>query len=218
MQGVQVDKVESHDEEGSKILSSPQEGPGEEFVVLLRQQKYLHNLTEQALKKNKPLIILNLMHEKAPLLLADELAGNEKVEQICLGALTICSFPGHSSIPISNCDDVVEGDSEACPSGSKASIPQVASSAALADSDFHQIVSFTFPYHHFPLLLGIGFSHQPRAYFSCVQEFLDIFPSGIYTSVMLTKYKQGGGIFTTQVPKYCEVPTEKQSAGDSRVY
>ncbi|KAM3360423.1 chromatin assembly factor 1 subunit FAS1 [Capsicum galapagoense] len=140
-EGVQVDKVESHDEEGSKILSSPQEGPGEEFVVLLRQQKYLHNLTEQALKKNKPLIILNLMHEKAPLLLADELTGNEKVEQICLGALTICSFPGHSSIPISNCDDVVEGDSEACPSASKASIPQVASSAALSDSDLHQIVS-----------------------------------------------------------------------------
>lgn len=141
-EGVQVDKVESHDAEGSKTLSSSaQEGPGEEFAVLLRQQKYLHNLTEQALRKNKPLIILNFMHEKAPLLLADELTGNEKVEQMCLGALAICSFPGHSSIPISSCNEVVEGDSETCPSGSKTSTPQIASSAALADSDLHQVVS-----------------------------------------------------------------------------
>ncbi|CAN4114947.1 unnamed protein product [Withania somnifera] len=141
-EGVQVDKVESHDVEGSKTLSSStQEGSGEEFVMLLRQLKYLHNLTEQALRKNKPLIILNLMHEKAPLLLADELTGNEKVEQMCLGALSICSFPGHSSIPISTCNDVVEGDSEACPSGSKESTPQIASSAALVDSDLRQVVS-----------------------------------------------------------------------------
>lgn len=141
-EGVQVDKVESPDAEGSKILSSSaQEGASEEFAVLLRQQKYLHNLTEQALRKNKPLIILNLMHEKAPLLWADELTGNEKVEQMCLGALAICSFPGHSSIPISTCNDVIEGDSEASPSGSKASTPQIASSAALADSDLHQVVS-----------------------------------------------------------------------------
>ncbi|XP_059307532.1 chromatin assembly factor 1 subunit FAS1 [Lycium ferocissimum] len=141
-EGVQVDKVESHDAEGSKILSSSaQEVPGEEFAKLLRQQKYLHNLTEQALRKNKPLIILNLMHEKAPLISADELTGNEKVEQMCLGALAICSFPGHSSIPISTCNDEVEGDSEACPSGSKSSSPQMASSAALTDSDLHQVVS-----------------------------------------------------------------------------
>ncbi|KAL3323658.1 hypothetical protein AABB24_038025 [Solanum stoloniferum] len=141
-EGVQVDKVESHDAEGSKILSSSaQEGPSEEFAVLLRQQKYLHNLTEQALRKNKPLIILNLMHEKAPFLLADELTGNEKVEQMCLGALAICSFPGYSSIPISTCDDVIEGDSEPCPSGSKAITPLIASPAALADSDLPQVVS-----------------------------------------------------------------------------
>ncbi|MCD7458048.1 hypothetical protein HAX54_037069 [Datura stramonium] len=79
------------------------------------------------------------MHEKAPLLLADELTGNEKVEQMCLGALAICSFPGHSSIPISTCNDVIEADSEASSSGSKASTPQIASSAALADSDLHQV-------------------------------------------------------------------------------
>lgn len=141
-EGVQVDKVESHDAEGSKILSSSaQEGLSEEFAVLLRQQKYLHNLTEQALRKNKPLIILNLMHEKAPFLLADELTGNEKVEQMCLGGLAICSFPGYSSIPISTCDDVIEGDSEPCPSGSKAITPQIASPVALADSDLPEVVS-----------------------------------------------------------------------------
>lgn len=141
-EGVQVDKVESHDAEGSKNLSSSaQEGLDEEFAVLLRQQKYLHNFTEQALRKNKPLVILNLMHEKAPLLLADELSGNEKVEQMCLGALAICTFPGHPSIPISTFNDVVEEDSEACPSGRKAIAPQIASSASLADSDLHQVVS-----------------------------------------------------------------------------
>ncbi|CAN4126663.1 unnamed protein product [Withania somnifera] len=141
-EGVQVDKVESHDAEGSKNLSSSaQEGLGEEFAVLLRQQKYLHNLTEQALRKNKPLIILNFMHEKAPLSFADELTGNEKVEQMGLGALSICSFPGRSSIPISTWNDVVERDSEASPSGSKASTAQVAASAALVDSDLHQFVS-----------------------------------------------------------------------------
>ncbi|XP_009767043.1 chromatin assembly factor 1 subunit FAS1 [Nicotiana sylvestris] len=141
-EGVHVDKVESHDEEGPKILSSSaQEVQAEEFVMLLRQQKYLHNLTEQALRKNKPLIILNLMREKAPLLLAEELTGNEKVEQMCLGALAICSFPGHSSIPISTCNDVVEGGLEASPSGTKATTSQIASSAVLADSDLHQVVS-----------------------------------------------------------------------------
>lgn len=197
MQGVQVDKVESHDAEGSKNLSSSaQEGLDEEFAVLLRQQKYLHNFTEQALRKNKPLVILNLMHEKAPLLLADELSGNEKVEQMCLGALAICTFPGHPSIPISTFNDVVEEDSEACPSGRKAIAPQIASSASLADSDLHQVVSFTFLLSTFPILFVKMIYLTNPDLISCLQECY-CFPSGICYSVMLTWHKQGGRVFTT---------------------
>ena len=85
MQGIEVDKLAT-DPTVEEAKSSPgcgAESESEEFCVLLWQQKYLHNLTERALRKNQPLIILNLMHEKVPLLMAEDLNGTPKLEQMC---------------------------------------------------------------------------------------------------------------------------------------
>ncbi|VFQ92678.1 unnamed protein product [Cuscuta campestris] len=141
-EGVEFEKNEPDSMAETKVTASlKQEVQGEEISVL-RQQKYLNNLTEHALKKNQPLFILNFMHEKAMLLLDDDVTGNEKVEQACLGALKMCSFPGYPSICISYPNPMDEGDVEASPSNSCkiVSTPQVTTSA-LQDSDLPQIVS-----------------------------------------------------------------------------
>uniref|UniRef100_A0A5B6YTU5 Putative chromatin assembly factor 1 subunit FAS1 n=1 Tax=Davidia involucrata TaxID=16924 RepID=A0A5B6YTU5_DAVIN len=142
-EGVQVDRMESDHlvEEARSSPSCNPESESEEFRVSFRQQKYLHNLTEHALRKNQPLIILNLMHEKAPLLMAEDLAGIPKHEQMCLQALSMCAFPGGPPIEISIDNNVREEDQEVCMSNSKGSTTPVATVAAILDSDLPQIVS-----------------------------------------------------------------------------
>ena len=112
MQGVEVDRMESNHsvEEAPRSPSLKPELESEEFRVLLRQQRQLKILTEQALRKNQPLIISNLMHEKAPLLLAEDLTGNSKLEQTCLRALSMFAFPCDPSIEISVDTNVLEED------------------------------------------------------------------------------------------------------------
>ncbi|XP_019194253.1 PREDICTED: chromatin assembly factor 1 subunit FAS1 [Ipomoea nil] len=139
-EGVQVDKTGSDVAETKVSPSSKQEAQTEEFSVL-RQQKYLNNLTEHALRKNQPLVILNFMHEKASILLDEDVSGNDKVEQLCMHALRMCSFPGQPSIEIS-CYHMDEEVQEAGPSNSKMVAPsQVATTVALQDSDLPQVVS-----------------------------------------------------------------------------
>lgn len=113
--------------------------PSPEFSTLLRQQKYLNNFTEHALKKNQPLIILNLAHDKTSLLSAEELTGIAKIEQTALQTLCLRPFPGSLDIEIPVPNDVVDEDRKA--SSSKSSTSSLATGAALLDSDLPQIVS-----------------------------------------------------------------------------
>ncbi|KAK6144953.1 hypothetical protein DH2020_021773 [Rehmannia glutinosa] len=140
-EGVNNDEMESDDlvEKVRNCHNPEQQVQSEEFCTLLRQQKYLNNLTEHALKKNQPLIILNLMHEKTTLLSAEELTGTEKLERMCLQALSIFHLPGFSDIEISVHDDVVDEDNEA--SSNKSSATPLATAAAILDSDLPQIIS-----------------------------------------------------------------------------
>ncbi|KAL2549348.1 Chromatin assembly factor 1 subunit FAS1 [Forsythia ovata] len=142
-EGVQDDEMESDElvEETRNLPGSEQAGQNEEFYTLLRQQKYLNNLTEHALRKNQPLIVLNLMHKKAILLPAEGLTDAHKFEQKCLQSLSVRPYPGCPPIEISICNDTVHEDQESSPSSSKSSTTPVASAAALLNSDLPQVIS-----------------------------------------------------------------------------
>ncbi|KAH9755656.1 chromatin assembly factor 1 subunit FAS1 [Citrus sinensis] len=135
-EGVQVDRMEI-DLSAEDTKSSPsykQELESKESCALVRQRKYLSSLTEQALQKNQPLIILNLMHEKVPLLMAEDLSGTSNMEQKCLQALSIHPFPGdlHVEITVDIMDDENEKD---CLSNGKGS------TTLISESDLPAIVS-----------------------------------------------------------------------------
>ncbi|XP_042520230.1 chromatin assembly factor 1 subunit FAS1 [Macadamia integrifolia] len=107
-EGVQVDRMESDIEEARSSPSYKQDSESEEVRTFLRLHKYLHNLTESALRKNQPLIISNLMHEKSTLLVTEDIDG-PKLEVMCLQALRMQAFPEASPMEISkNKLDVVD--------------------------------------------------------------------------------------------------------------
>lgn len=142
IQGVQVDRMETD------ITVEVKSSPGlesEEFCALLRQQKYLNNLTEHALRKNQPLIISNLMHEKTSLLIAEGLSGTPKLEQMCLQALSICLFPGSSPVEIS-LDNVEDIDQEACTFIGKDSTTPTSTVIATPEIDLRKLVSCLFTF------------------------------------------------------------------------
>lgn len=140
-EGVQADEMDSDElvEEVRNLPSSGEQVQSEEFCTRLRLQKYLNNVTEHALKKNQPLIILNLMHEKTTLLPAEELTGSEKLENMCLQALCIRPFPDFPETEVSIHNDKVVEDLEALPNKSSSTPP--ATAAAISDSDMPQIIS-----------------------------------------------------------------------------
>lgn len=105
----------------------------EEYSGWIRQQKYLHKLTEHALKKNQPLIIVNLMHEKLELLSSDDLTGTLKAEQMCLRALTMRAFPGGLSIELP-CDLPEENQEASTPGAIRGAVP-------VSDSELCEMVS-----------------------------------------------------------------------------
>ncbi|KAE8664754.1 Chromatin assembly factor 1 subunit FAS1 [Hibiscus syriacus] len=137
-EGVEVDRMESDvpvvETQTSNI--SEQDVQNEEFGALLRQQKYLNNLTEHALRKNQPLIILNLLNEKASLLMAEDLNGTPKLEQTCLQALSMQVNPFGPSVEIS-IDSMELDNQEACTSSGKAGATPI----LILDSDLPLIVS-----------------------------------------------------------------------------
>ncbi|KAJ0014074.1 hypothetical protein Pint_19545 [Pistacia integerrima] len=141
-EGVQVDRMEV-DYSVEETKSSPsckQELENEESCALVRQQKYLHNLTEHALRKNQPLIILNLMHEKAPLLMAENLSGTSKMEQTCLQALSMRAFADGILVEIT-VDSKSDEDQEACLSNVKGSTITVSTVTTIPESDLPAVVS-----------------------------------------------------------------------------
>ncbi|KAL8517883.1 hypothetical protein ACS0TY_009265 [Phlomoides rotata] len=113
--------------------------PSPEFCTMLRQQKYLNNVTEHALRKNQPLIILNLTHDKTTLVSAEVLTGIAKLEKTVMQTLCIRPFPGSVDLEISVPNDVVDEDQKA--SSGKSSTSSLATGAALLDSDLPQIIS-----------------------------------------------------------------------------
>ncbi|KAK7856771.1 chromatin assembly factor 1 subunit fas1 [Quercus suber] len=139
-EGVQVDRMETDVvvEEARSSPSCKEDSKSGEFCTLLRQQKYLNNLTEQALRRNQPLIVLNLMHEKAALLMAEDLIGTPKLEQMCLQALSMCIFPDSVEISIENMEDE---DQEACLSSGKSSTTLVSTVNNIPDTDLPTVVS-----------------------------------------------------------------------------
>ncbi|KAL5990829.1 hypothetical protein ACLOJK_011734 [Asimina triloba] len=146
-QGVHVDSMDSDTgetgeaDDGAGMPICKQEIESDEFRALLRQQKYLHNLTENALRRNQPLIISNLMHEKNSLLCAGDLTGTSKIEQICLQALTICPCSeGEIIVNISEEAEMLNQEKETCSSQSK-SEPRPVLTGAILDSDMPAVVS-----------------------------------------------------------------------------
>jgi chromatin assembly factor 1 subunit A len=144
MQGVQLDRMDT-DLSVEEARSSPcckQDLQSEEFCTLLKQQRYLNNFTDNALRKNHPLIMLNLMHEKDAFLVADDLGDIPKVEKMCLQALSIRAFPGGPQIEISL--DVSPENHDACLSNSKPSATLIPTMITLQDSDMPLVVSCAF--------------------------------------------------------------------------
>ncbi|KAL9234852.1 hypothetical protein vseg_009673 [Gypsophila vaccaria] len=140
-EGVENDRSQ-HDED-EDMCTSPGRKPeveSEECAAWTRQQKYLHNLTDHALKKNQPLVIVNLMHEKTHLLSANDLSGTLKVEQMCLQALTMRAFPGGLTIEVPSNVNLQEENQEASTSNSKGSA-LATGVATIPDSDLPKIVS-----------------------------------------------------------------------------
>lgn len=115
----------------------------EEFCALLRQQKYLTNLTEHALRKNQPLIISNLVSDKEFLLMDHNISSTPKLEQMCLQALSMYVIPGSSYIELTT-DRMQDEDQHACPSTSKGGATPMSGVAAISDSDLPIIVSYAF--------------------------------------------------------------------------
>ncbi|KAJ8753052.1 hypothetical protein K2173_011820 [Erythroxylum novogranatense] len=141
-EGVQIDRIEADTSvEGiSSSLSCSQNSESEEFCLLLQQQKYLNNLTESVLRKNQPLIVLNVMHEKVPLLVTEDLSGASKLEKICLQSLSMRAFPGASTIEISM-DCMNANDQDGCLSNSKDSTMPMSTLSCVQDSDMPIVVS-----------------------------------------------------------------------------
>eukprot|EP00262_Sarcandra_glabra_P021561 TRINITY_DN9195_c0_g2_i1.p1 TRINITY_DN9195_c0_g2~~TRINITY_DN9195_c0_g2_i1.p1 ORF type:complete len:274 (-),score=51.87 TRINITY_DN9195_c0_g2_i1:261-1004(-) len=133
----------SNAEDDDDARSSPcckQEGENEEFRALLRQQKYLHDWTERALHKNQPLIISNLMHEKATLMMAENLSGIPKLEQICLQALSMRPCHGGASVGMSTDHNTSDDDQVIHQSQSKSNTTPVVAAAIIPDSYLLEIV------------------------------------------------------------------------------
>ncbi|XP_074332597.1 chromatin assembly factor 1 subunit FAS1-like isoform X2 [Apium graveolens] len=136
------DEMECEDlDEAITSSSSCKPVEGEELSVFFRQLKHLHNLTEHALQRSRPLVILNLMHEKSLLMSMKGLNDASQSEQTCLLALSMRPFPGYPSVEIS-IDEVGEEENlEPSPSSNKGNMPSMAAAATIPDSDLPLIVS-----------------------------------------------------------------------------
>ncbi|XP_076954370.1 chromatin assembly factor 1 subunit FAS1-like [Bidens hawaiensis] len=144
-EGVDVDRMD-HIEITVDGKSSPNfvQSETEEFTILFKQLKHLNILTDHALKKNKPLVISNLMHEKSKSSTSStSTQDRSESEQMCLQALSFCVFPVGPSIEILPGDDAQEEVHEDCPSSSKSNaVPAaIGTATTISDADLPEIVS-----------------------------------------------------------------------------
>uniref|UniRef100_A0A0E0N678 Chromatin assembly factor 1 subunit FSM n=1 Tax=Oryza rufipogon TaxID=4529 RepID=A0A0E0N678_ORYRU len=135
-EGIQIESLLDDKDEAS---SSPPDqcAEVEEFRALLRQQKVLNTLTEQALRKSQPLVISNLTHEKAELLTAGDLKGTSKIEQLCLQVLSMRICPGGATIDLPVIDSSSANAEETNQLNVKSS---PAAASAIPDTDLAEIV------------------------------------------------------------------------------
>ncbi|KAL2330147.1 hypothetical protein Fmac_017728 [Flemingia macrophylla] len=139
-EGAQVDRMEIDDDiDADSSLGCKDDRESEEFYALLRQQKYLNNLTEHALRKNQPLIISNLIQSK-DFFLDHNISGTPKLDQMCLQALNMYLIPNSSNIEISM-DKIQDEDQEVCLSTAKGDASPVSGVALIPDSDLPIIVT-----------------------------------------------------------------------------
>ncbi|GAB2211862.1 hypothetical protein Droror1_Dr00025200 [Drosera rotundifolia] len=112
-EGVDNDRAESirGDQFSGTPPSCEPEADCTDYSVWIRQQKYLQNLTEHALRKNQPLFIINLMHDKSSFLPTEDLSGTLKLEQMCLQALAIRALSGCLPIEVPS-DNYLPEESE----------------------------------------------------------------------------------------------------------
>ncbi|KAG2602555.1 hypothetical protein PVAP13_5KG696100 [Panicum virgatum] len=137
-EGIQIESL--LDDKDAEACSSPtgQCTEVEEFRSLLRQQKVLNTLTEQALRKSQPLVISNLYHEKAELLTAEDLKGTAKVEQLCLQVLSMRICLGGAVVDVPSIDNSSASAEEINQSNVKNGSP--ASASAIPETDLPEIV------------------------------------------------------------------------------
>ncbi|VAI35290.1 unnamed protein product [Triticum turgidum subsp. durum] len=136
-EGIQVESLLDEKADDASSLPMSQCPEVEEFRTLLRQQKVLNTLTEQALRKSQPLVISNLAHEKADLLTAQDLKGSSKIEQLCLQVLSMRICPGGGVVDVPAIDSSSAASEETNQSNAKSS-PAAASS--VLDTDLQEIV------------------------------------------------------------------------------
>ncbi|KAK4796326.1 hypothetical protein SAY86_028652 [Trapa natans] len=138
-EGVEVDRMVA---DPAEAQTSPceQDTEREDLSQFFRQNKYLCSVTEHALRKNQPLIISNLAHEKSGPSDLEKLSGAAKMEVMCLQALRICAFPGDTDVDISISNHFV-GDEDS-PSSNRDSRMLPPNMVAVSDSDLSIIVSF----------------------------------------------------------------------------
>uniref|UniRef100_A0A0E0JS53 Chromatin assembly factor 1 subunit FAS1 n=1 Tax=Oryza punctata TaxID=4537 RepID=A0A0E0JS53_ORYPU len=136
-EGIQIESLlDDKDEEAS---SSPPDqcAEVEEFRALLRQQKVLNTLTEQALRKSQPLVISNLTHEKTELLTAGDLKGTAKIEQLCLQVLSMRICPVGAAIDV----PVIDSSSANAEESNQLNVKSnPAAASAIPDTDLAEMV------------------------------------------------------------------------------
>ncbi|KAL6840335.1 hypothetical protein ACP4OV_030145 [Aristida adscensionis] len=137
-EGIQIESVLDDKDEEANSSPNSQCTEAEEFRSLLRQQKVLNTLTEQALRKSQPLVICNINNDKAELLTAGDLKGVAKIEQLCLQVLSMRICPGAVvvDVPVIDCSSATaEGANQ---TNVKTSSP--AAAAAIPETDLPEIV------------------------------------------------------------------------------
>lgn len=132
--------MDDMEDEAKSLPSVKSDVESEDFRTFLQQQKILHNLTEKALRKSQPLVISNLMHEKAELMMAEDLTGASKLEQLCLQALCMQAFPGGSMVDLSANHSPSDEDLVLCQPGRNITTPP-ATAVVISGSDLPEFVS-----------------------------------------------------------------------------
>uniref|UniRef100_J3L6P6 Chromatin assembly factor 1 subunit FSM n=1 Tax=Oryza brachyantha TaxID=4533 RepID=J3L6P6_ORYBR len=136
-EGIQIESL--LDDKDEEATSSPPDQctEVEEFRALLRQQKVLNTLTEQALRKSQPLVISNLSNEKDELLTAGDLKGTAKIEQLCLQVLSMRICPGGATIDA----PVIDSSSASAEETNQLNVKSSpAAASAIPDTDLTEIV------------------------------------------------------------------------------